>query len=279
VRDAAIGQIDAFGSGVPGRVTATVGRHATLLGADLGSQFPPPDDTYLAVVAAGSLDVDGPIVYPSCGGADVVQLSACLLRLDAPLTPHGGVNTGATLVLRVGDSLVVAAPLSALPGGSIRVETRLPAPYSPAFEASGSALPAPTVLHLPSLPPCLALGYATLTATPVVPPLGVFEIAVTAPPARLLLLVVGTTPGPWPLGGALGYAQTTPVGFVALADPGVFGPALPGSATDAAGRWTFATPTPPGLSGLALLTEAFVLDLAAPNGLFHQPPAAATVFQ
>ncbi len=278
-RDAELGPINASGSTRPGRIHATAGRDLVCAAMEAVAQFVPPPDTYLHCQAGGLLDLEGPVAYQTFTAAspDAVLFAACRITIAAPVLPFGGANPGCIVRIVAGDVAAISAPVSALPGGTVSLTTRLPAAYSPAYLPGGSILPPPTVVHDALIPPCLAMWTASLAAPATVLPGRVYELTAVGKPLAAIFVGLSTVSLPASL-GPYGYTQLWPASVLALADPGILGPPLPGSVVGADGRWTISVLTPPGLAGLVLKAEAFLLDDQALNGLFHQPAAVQTTF-
>ncbi len=211
------------------------------------------------------------------GDGGWVTIDVCQANfLPASSIVARGSNTAGTIDVTTHDIMTIAGTMNAsTPGsvGAITLTTRLSAPYSPVLTGS-TFTPAPAVVHQPSLSPCLALPTSTLTGTSPVPAGGVFHLQVSSVPGKQLLVVAQP---------ALAYLNLGPLGFTQIdiftnalpfADPGFFGPPIPGSITDSAGNWQFnyTLPLTPSLAGLSIFVEAYVLDSTAANGVFHQPP-------
>jgi hypothetical protein len=234
-------------------------------------------------------------------GGPVTIVAGGALTLGGSLDARGGTGcifgyfgwgAGGDVVLSAGADLVVGAPidvsgspcfgpsglLSATAGGSIScaqiVATGGYAPGSIALSAGGDVLVSGGL----DAAGRDGFGLAGLSAPAQVLPGSTYALTAAGPPNTPLFVALGAALAPAPL-GPFGFTQLSPLALLPLADPGVLGAPLPGSATDAEGAWNFAATVPPGLAGLTLYAEALFFDLGAPNGLFHQPPAVATAFR
>lgn len=278
-RDAELGPIRTSGSTRPGRILATAGRDLACATMESVAQFVPAADTFILCVAGGRLKLEGPVTYQAFAAAapSAVLFAGCRVAVEAPVLPSDGANPGAVVRIIAGDVAAISAPISALPGGSVQLTTRLPGAYSPAILPGGSIQPTPIVVHDSLLPPCLALWTASLTAPATAAPGGIYELTAVGKPGSAIFVGVATVSAPASL-GAFGFTQLWPAAVVPLADPGILGPALPGSFVGTDGRWTISVQVPPGLGGLVLKAEAFLFDDQALNGLFHQPVVVQTVF-
>ena len=199
-----------------------------------------------------------------------VNVSGCRVDFPAGSRIHARGNTGGTIAITAQDVLTLGGAVRADRGGAVLLETRLDAPFSPVL-AGATIDPAPVVTHTPSLPPCLGLLTVDLTVNSPVPPFASLVAQVDSVPNAQLLVFAGPNQANAPL-GANGFTQLDVGSAFALADPfGFAGAVIPGSQTDAAGQWSFVSPPiPPGLAGIVFFLEAYVFDVGALNGLFHQ---------
>jgi hypothetical protein len=144
---------------------------------------------------------------------------------------------------------------------------------------SGTATPAPVLTVNPALLPCLALFNATLSATSPVAPGQHVTVAVDSVPNKPLFVVANAGVAHVPL-GPWGWTQVDPFTGLVLGDAlGLLGSAIP-AMTNANGHWEISAfaPIAPPLTGVTAIVDAYVLDPAAANGAFHQPPFATIVF-
>jgi hypothetical protein len=230
------------------------------------------------VTVSGSADGSAFVVgaMASLMGCRVILTASSLLRWD-------GLDAAGDIAVTAQDVLEAHGTMSAVTGGAsvgaITLKTRLGARYSP-LTSGGTFNPAPLVLHDAALPPCLALTTTSLTGpTPLVPG-NTFVVNLTSVASKPVLVLAGLSLQHLSLGN-LGWTQVDVFSAARLADPGVLGAPIPGSATDANGHWGISIPTPASASfliGLTIYIEAFVIDSGALNGVFHQPPYLAILF-
>lgn len=98
------------------------------------------------------------------------------------------------------------------------------------------------------------------------------QVRVVSRPSLPLLLLVDSTPGPFPLPGNLGTLNLgLSAGMWPVVDGiGLFGFADPNGKTDCVcGTYDILAVVPPGLSGVTIYSQGIVLDATAPNGSFH----------
>ncbi len=208
------------------------------------------------------------------GNSGKLDLRGCRVTLPGGFRAYAkGTSVQTTIEVTAGDLLRIAGELQG-GTGSIQLSNRLDAPWSP--DLSGSLIvPSPTIVHEPSLPPCLGTGFISVTSnSPVHLMQGqVPTVQVDSTPNSPLVVLAD-----WGLSyrslGALGYLQIDPASGLRLADPGHFGAPIPNSITDANGTWTATgPPLSTNLIGRRIYLEALVEDPAqARNGLFHQAP-------
>lgn len=280
-RDALLGFISVRASSQPGTVVLHAARDLSSDGVDMGSDVPlaAAPLTYLSATAGRVLEAAGPITYPGIAEpptTDSVRLTACRIRLNGPIGSSSPGVAGGRLRFTAYDRWTTDSAIDAAPNGSVQLTTRLPDPFSPVYEAGAVVTPPLAVVHDPTSAPCLAIGRASLSAPSAVPAGGVYELVLVGRPNRGVLVAVGLQSAQLPL-GPLGYTQIDLFAAIPLADPGLLGPALPGSMTAADGRWTFSATIPSPLAGLQIRAEAFVFADSALNGSFDQPKATTTL--
>lgn len=276
--------IQSTGGGV---VDIAAGRNVLLGGTMVGSTVLSSGSSWqVSLSAVQDLTLNGILMFNQMAGT-LLNLSACRVMLSSSSTVFlDSWNAPSALVISAGDLLslhgVVTAVAGGSPGtdGSVQLRTRLGAPHAPIL--TGSTInPAPTIIHDSSLPPCLANGLASLTGGSPLTPGDTFVVNLESVPSKPVLVFASLSIQHLSL-GALGWTQVNPFpsNGAVLADPGVLGPAIAGSSTDSSGHWATAISTVgiPGLAGLTVYVEAYVIDPAAANGAFHQPPYVAIQF-
>ena len=212
------------------------------------------------------------------GIAGSMVLRGCRITLPAGSDLNVRGTSGGSLDITAGDVLSIEGRVR-VDAGTFSITTRLADPWSPIL-TSNDIVPAPSVTHDRTIPPCLAAGIAELTA--LTPSISIgqgdsvrLRLDTTVPNADLVVLAG--------LGldyislGPLGYQQVNPATAFRVADFGYYGSPLPNSRTDGSGQWNYDSGpvTNAGLIGSTIWIEAFVVDVNALNGLFHQPPAVA----
>lgn len=243
-----------------------------------------------------------------------IQLKGCRVTLPAgsrvlargtivpPAPPPASANWPCVtdrIRITAGDVLTIAGEVRG-ELGAVSLRTRIDAPWSPVLTGS-TIVPAATIAHEPSLPPCLARLSTTFTAVTPVLQGGNIDIALNSVPNRPLFIVWDVVPGVPQSLGAFGYTQNTifgtwPGGTTTLYPPLADGLLLSGwpasfcppciasgaaDATDGNGDWRFILGPvfAPGLIGLTIYLDAYVIDPGAQNGVFHQPKRVTYTFQ
>ena len=279
-RDALLGFISVRGSVQPGTIVLHAARDLSSDGADASTVLPltAAPLSYFTATAGRVLETAGPITYSGVAGTptvDSVRMTACRIRVHGPIGSDLPGLAGGRIQFTAYDRFTTDSAIGAAPNGTVRLTTRLPDPFSPVYETGAVVTPPLDVTHDPALAPCLAIGRASLSAPASVTAGGGYELVLNGRPNRGVLVAVGLHTAQSSL-GALGYTQTDLLSALLLADPGLLGPALPGSTTDGDGRWSFATTVPLLAVGFQIHAEAFVFADSAINGFFDQPPAATT---
>jgi hypothetical protein len=209
-----------------------------------------------------------------------LSLEGCRILVEpgASVVACGSFPLGGAFVhVAVRDVLTVDGTVSA--GGTLptlTVQSRLPWQF--ALAGSGTMTPSPVVTVDPALVPCLAES-TTVTATSPITAGQPLTLTVTSHPLRSLLVAADLSLVHLPL-DAFGWTQVNVLaGFRIADDLGLLGPPIPG-ATDANGHWSWSivTPVTPVLSNVDVYFDVYVIDPAALNGLFEQPPYATVHF-
>jgi hypothetical protein len=240
----------------------------------------------------GSLQAGGQLTIHSGSTVDLRDLSggcqtiggqlvleACRIVIESGASAvtcgHDPIE-GATANILVRDKLVNdGVILGGPPPGGVFVNTRLP--WSTANAGSGTIVPPPAVTVNPDFLPCTDTVTAVHAAPSAVNPGQTLTLTVNSVPNKPLLVAASTAVTHLSL-GPYGWTQVDVFNSWLIADQeAILGPIVPG-ATNASGVWTWSVTVPqtPILSNVDVYFDVYVIDPAAPNGLFRQPPFAST---
>lgn len=226
-------------------------------------------------LCCGCQNAGGPILLDGC--RIIVESGATVSTCAGWNNAGGGLGADVTLSVVARDVLTVDGTLNAgLPPGQVLVTSRLALPYG--IAGSGTIAPAPVVTVDPTLLPCLTQSSIVGVTSPAVAGQTI-ALSVTSHPFRPLLVA-----GDWSLAhlplGPFGWTQLNLFTAYRIGDDlGLLGPPIAAS-TDASGQWSWTTVTPvtPVLSNVDVHFDVYVLDPAALNGVFEQPPHATIHF-